>query len=283
MAKRKVHFIADSGSTPENERWSRTPCGLSEDSASEWHGTRSREQTTCSRCLVSLAKPKKAPESYPKTRPIPFNTPMTRAILAGRKTVTRRLVSGLQIPRPADHSNYEHNWTAIAHNHRRYPFHVYGPTEEACARQLLLYDACPHGRPGERFWVREAFADVGSRLTYRADDQDGAHCLVKRWIPSIHMHRHESRILLEIVSVRIERLHEITNEQILMEGVEPATEVLSSSPPETDALRARFQYLWESTGGDWHANPWVWVLEFKVLTTHTAAALSAPCLTEFSV
>lgn len=107
-----------------------------------------------------------------KERPILFSAPMVRAILEGRKTVTRRVVKGSGLNFLAD---FTPEYVALPENH-----------------------FCPYGRRGERLWVRETHADIGCRLTYRADTDDGAHCQVKKWTPAIHMFRRHSRILLEL-------------------------------------------------------------------------------------
>ncbi|MGU7800820.1 hypothetical protein ACV2ZF_26720, partial [Escherichia coli] len=92
-----------------------------------------------------------------------------------------------------------------------------------------------------------------------------------RWTPSIHMPRWASRILLEITSVRVERLNAISEEDARAEGIidggclncgEP--EPCGCANPVPDATDA-FAYLWQSIYGqeNWNANPWVWVIEFK--------------------
>lgn len=110
--------------------------------------------------------------------------------------------------------------------------------------------------------MRETFADIGCRLTFRADLEDGAHCSVTRWTPSLHMPRWASRILLEITAVRVERLQQITIGEICKEGLARS---MYEFIPVTTAFDA-FAELWNSTGGDWDANPWVWVIEFKRVT-----------------
>jgi len=92
----------------------------------------------------------------PKERPILFSAPMVRAILEGRKTVTRRPVKGFQIP-TEDTSIPEgerHRWSATAQRDPRYGFCVFGATEAECARELEEFAPCPYGRRGERLWVR---------------------------------------------------------------------------------------------------------------------------------
>jgi len=223
-----------------------------------------------------------------KERPILFSAPMVRAILEGRKTVTRRAVKGFQIPTEdtAVPTGDRHRWSAIGQRDPRYGFCVFGSTEAECAKELEVYAPCPYGKPGDRLWVRETWARVGNcdpgYLTFGATYPD---CLPPdlenipstseiRWKPSIHMFRRDSRILLEITDVRVERLQDITEEQAKAEGVRLYTdhaelgdwwhvegiETYSADP------RKSFELLWSSVGGDWQANPWVWVVEFKRVT-----------------
>ncbi|HGN0788729.1 TPA: hypothetical protein ACKRNN_000945 [Pseudomonas aeruginosa] len=199
----------------------------------------------------------------PRERPILFNDQMVRAILEGRKTVTRRAVKGLQIPTEDKTTPHEGlRWSALGQRHLRYGFNVFGSTKEECAHELARCGVCPFGKPGDRLWVRETFADIGCRLTFRADLEDGAHCSVTRWTPSLHMPRWASRILLEITAVRVERLQQITIGEICKEGLARS---MYEFIPVTTAFDA-FAELWNSTGGDWDANPWVWVIEFKRVT-----------------
>ena len=187
-----------------------------------------------------------------KERPILFSAPMVRAILEGRKTVTRRPVKGAASKWLIDF------------------------TPEFVADRAN--DLCPHGKPGDRLWVRETHADIGCRLTYRADLDDGGHCKVAKWTPAIHMFRKHSRILLEITDVRVERLQDISEEQALAEGIIPHVRGgwhwHPHDPSNVDDWHQfgfkspafAFQDLWIGTGGDWDSNPWVWVVEFKRVT-----------------
>jgi len=184
-----------------------------------------------------------------KERPILFSAPMVRAILEGRKTVTRR---ALKMP--------------------------HGFWETSATGELVPIPAkCPYGKPGERLWVREAhslglgFASQPlTHVTYRADMQEVGRNDEFNWRPSIHMPRWASRILLEITEVRVERLQSISRSDIRAEGVQCPPELASDdvSPNYRDWYPAAFRELWNSTGGDWDANPWVWVVEFK----HVAVA-----------
>lgn len=196
-----------------------------------------------------------------KERPILFNGAMVRAILEGRKTVTRRAVKEWQQPKLQD----DGSWFATAQRHPRWGFGVSGVDAATCAQELSDTGCCPYGRVGDRLWVRETFADIGCRLTYRADLDDGAHCAVKRWTPSLHMRRIDSRILLEITAVRVEHLQAISVGQVRREGCEVREFWLFGADAEQRQQIAAgvFRRLWEATGGDWAGNPWVWVVEFQ--------------------
>ncbi|WP_350440186.1 hypothetical protein [Pseudomonas aeruginosa] len=216
----------------------------------------------------------------PRERPILFNDQMVRAILEGRKTVTRRAVkdTGFYAIDAAIHGN-----------------------EVALREREALSTRCPFGQPGDRLWVREAWTidllaaystekgyDSEYELRYRADDAareihvapgepDPYLALYDSqrgdWRPSIHMPRWASRILLEITAVRVERLQDISEEQALAEGVhgEPcdhARQACSDIGCWGDTAKGAFGFLWEQLNGAgaWQAKPWVWVVEFKRVT-----------------
>ncbi|MFU2766347.1 hypothetical protein ACM7NV_11845 [Pseudomonas aeruginosa] len=205
-----------------------------------------------------------------KERPILFTGPMVRAILEGRKTVTRRVVK----PQP------DFLGSMVDPNT---PF----KTLDAGLHARIT---CPHGQPGDRLWVREAWAadaqvdaiapsdlSQGEPIWYPADlsvRQTGCSMISKgRVRPSIHMPRWACRILLEITAVRVERLQDISEEQALAEGVrgEPcdhARQACADIGCWGDTAKGAFGFLWESLNGEgsWAANPWVWVVEFKRVT-----------------
>ncbi|WP_274643369.1 hypothetical protein [Pseudomonas serbica] len=221
-----------------------------------------------------------------KERPILFSAPMVRAILEGRKTVTRRLVKGGQIPTEETSvpTGERQRWSAIGQRDPRYGFCVFGSTEAECAKELEEFAPCPYGRRGDRLWVRETFntstdcrPQIDEPYIYAADlNSDGFQKWAARWKPSIHMPRAASRILLEITDLRVERLQDISDEQALAEGVRPyldhaefgdwyhveGIETYSAEPSKS------FELLWSSINGteSWNVNPWVWVVEFKRVT-----------------
>lgn len=214
-----------------------------------------------------------------KERPILFSGPMVRAILEGRKTQTRRVVK----PQPEFVWGSGNNGEA----HVRYP----GGT------QPDPWIKCPYGQVGDRLWVRETwgtFERYGipvdrdlDKLAYRADG--GAFVPDMGWKPSIHMPRWASRLTLEIVSVRVERLQDISVGDALAEGIRCPdcgytardsgihldhaiciNKWLQASKAEDVGWHPaieEFSELWDSINGEgsWNANPWVWVVEFKVV------------------
>lgn len=189
--------------------------------------------------------------------PILFKGPLVCAILGGQKTVTRRPVknTGLYAIDAAIHG------------------------EETARRELAaLATRCPYGQPGDRLWVRETTTEEvlgsGSVTRYVADDALSPQewWYSRRSCPSIHMPRFACRLLLEVTAVRVERLQDIDEGQAQAEGIMDH-ELGCSRPVELDGYPAcdcgsisyieSFQRLWESTGGDWDANPFVWVIDFK--------------------
>lgn len=221
----------------------------------------------------------------PRERPILFNDQMVRAFLEGRKTVTRRVMK----PQPTLCKDGGHHWPCNVHQSM---LHVERELQNGEGYWCGLAEAaCPHGQPGDWLWVREAWTidllaaystekgyDSEYELRYRADDAareihvapgepDPYLALYDSqrgdWRPSIHMPRWASRILLEITAVRVERLHDITPNQCIAEG---AWREKDKELGRGQEAIAAFADLWRSTGGDWDANPWVWVIEFKRVT-----------------
>ncbi|ESR71166.1 hypothetical protein T266_11105 [Pseudomonas aeruginosa VRFPA05] len=201
-----------------------------------------------------------------KERPILFSGPMVRAILEGRKTVTRRVVK----PQP------DFLGSMVDPNT---PF----KTLDAGLHARIT---CPYGEPGDRLWVRETWGlqvrsyggGAGEFIVYRATNPDAIYCRSSegreypvKWKPSIHMRRHSSRILLEITAVRVERLQDISEKQALAEGVELEGEGVcwaGAAGTASDSPVESFRLLWEliNGAGSWNATPWVWVVEFKRVT-----------------
>ncbi|MBA4707553.1 hypothetical protein [Aquitalea aquatica] len=207
-----------------------------------------------------------------KERPILFSAPMVRAILSGLKTQTRRLMKNP--PTPSEHFP----WLGV--KSLRGPGHFVYPN---ALRQILA--ECPYGEPGDQIWVRETWDFLPSgtsecMIRYFADNAMEQRTTPSNFNPfiygnekkrpSIHMPRWASRILLEIVSVRVERLQDISEADSLAEGVLPEPCDHSRRSCEEigcygDTAKAAYRGLWEQINGpsSWHSNPWVWVVEFK--------------------
>ncbi len=214
-----------------------------------------------------------------KERPILFSAPMVRALLDGTKTQTRRIVKPQADARTtAAFQGADGIW--------RFSY----PTARAPVSHADWDVRCPYGMPGDRLWVRETCfindyrgVDVpvderaDCNIVYKADplpDFEGEENLIV-WRPSIHMPRWASRIDLENVSVRVERLENITEADALAEGVDMnqlVTMPMFPGAPCTVTIKPRsaieaYAMLWESINGpgSWHANPWVWAVEFKAV------------------
>jgi len=187
-----------------------------------------------------------------KERPIIFSGPMVSAILAGRKTQTRRVIKD-----PQDETGGQY-CIEYADEKPDQLVHLHNP-KCSCFCDYTCNYPCPFGQPGDRLWVRETFYCNAGEYYFRADMPDKGDREAPGWRPSIHMPRAESRITLEITAVRVERLQVIPTEDALAEGY------------QADITRAPvtwYRELWDSINGkrpgcSWTANPWVWVIEFK--------------------
>lgn len=231
------------------------------------------------------------PEQGLRERPILFNGPMVRAILEGRKTQTRRVV---KLRRGAstsgafwDHPGYE----PAELRSGKWAFRDKKERGEAKAALGSPDWDCPYGEAGDRLWVRETWQSFGDSSTIRPrvphacqvrydatgttawcrvpEGARGVYPAMFRSRPSIHMPRWASRITLEVVAVRMERLQDISAADALAEGApEWAEDTVQGDryPARAPGLeRHWYMQLWESINGvgSWDANPWVWVVEFK--------------------
>lgn len=188
---------------------------------------------------------------------------MVRAILAGTKTQTRRSLNVKD--------RYFGCFTGDC------PHDTQADCNQAIA-QFAQFGS-PYGKPGDRLWVRETFAAPWgldykfpggeSGILYRSDNpkkfpDDGT------WKPSIFMPRAASRITLEIVIVRVERLHDITEADAESEGAPRRHDVLHESfqSAMSNVAVRNYAVLWDRINGkgSWAVNPWVWVIEFKKIS-----------------
>ena len=198
-------------------------------------------------------------------KPILFNTEMVRAILEGRKTVTRRVIK----PQPRQGEEKPHRlhsgcWFFEIPS-RRFP----------CTPDVSVGPYWPPCQPGDILYVRETWAHPSAAeiangadpemYLYKADDLQPAAC--DKWWPSIHMPKEAARIFLRVTDVRVERLQDITGDECPSEGVP-----LYSGPVGGREACYRFCFadIWDDTikpsdldDYGWSANPWVWVIKFE--------------------
>lgn len=231
-----------------------------------------------------------------REKPVIFPPEMVRAILDGRKTMTRRLVKHPSGPVPSAFEYCEGVWLpSFATEHDR-------------VNADVGHRYCPYGKVGDRLWVKETWnyggftlgdnqrftapfitktePNIPTWVEYAAAVPDGEH--PPKWRPSIHMPRWASRITLEITAVKVERLNSITEEDALAEGVaslpvkvlgwgSPAEQGgYGELPVQPDPLTV-FEMLWESIHGRgaWKLNPWVFAISFKRIAPPAGPARGA--------
>lgn len=134
---------------------------------------------------------------------------------------------------------------------------------------------CRFGQPGDRLWGREtwdyhvhALDELNEKdgpFVYRADPFSHQDRISSRWRSPIHMPRWASRITLDVVAVRVERLQEISEEGAMAEGVELGGPIGHLPTYLSGPYAYSYAQRWESIHGpgSWDANPWLWVIEFK--------------------
>ncbi len=195
--------------------------------------------------------------------PILMSGEMVRAILDGRKTQTRRVI----LPQPLDTWMKGPDWSKYYVDGQKNLW-IEHPTKHTEIK-------CPYGVPGDTLWVRETWWGANNGKPYRnaiaplptvvhrANDTSGTANRVK-WRPSIHMPRWASRLTLDVVKLRVERVQEISEEDAIAEGV--SGNGVEHGPAKQTA-RYRYHVLWDrinaKRGYVWASNPWVWVIEFQ--------------------
>lgn len=214
-----------------------------------------------------------------KERPILFSTPMVRAILDGSKTVTRRVVD-------ID--------PELSKDVTKWGYSIFTPVGCISGRTIQKTETgrrygekwvkLKYGKEGDILWVRETLYQEGELgLKYVADNDHIDESLIPddygpyggdysfRSIPNIHMPKWACRLRLKIVSIRVERLHDITEEDAVREGVTkfPEGYIFENYIEDTvcDSAKKSFETLWASINGQdsWDSNPWVWRIEFTKL------------------
>lgn len=214
-----------------------------------------------------------------RARPILFSAPMVRALIEGRKTQTRRVVSEKNL--------------------------LGGPPEKWLLKQ------CPYGKPGDLLWVRETYA-LENTLEYHGEvekpkdrpfkdceefwviphyratepdamilepDESTNDFIKTKWRPAIHMPLWASRLTLQIKNIRIERLQDISVKDVIEEGIRFKkvkdkifyelfgwVDEIGEPVYACEYARETYRDIWESLHGktSWKENPWVWVIEFDV-------------------
>ena len=230
-----------------------------------------------------------------KERPILFSGAMVRAILAGEKTQTRRIVK----PQPVPYAEFNNSLAFVGPTICQPGYLAIGVDAVPGSIGLLK---CPYGQPGDRLYVRESYFQFGhwepvtGKLTkggrqkwaFVPDSKDvifdssavpgGTWRLGRHNVgfetPAWHkrlgrfMPRAASRITLEITGIRVERLQEINEDDARAEGVIIDRSAAESSGMWDAAHRRAYHILWNSINGpgSWDANPFVWVVEFKRIT-----------------
>jgi hypothetical protein len=194
----------------------------------------------------------------PKEIPILFSTDMVKAILDGSKTMTRRIMKPQ--PTPDDIQKIK-DWN-----------------DELFPRPKYI--------KGDLLWVREKWKlndwpPTGPPVDFYANNETYTRPDEEKWKPSIHLKKIDARIWLEVTNIKVERLQSITEADAIKEGIKrliphyngiSTTAVYKNYISET-SIRCKplvsFQSLWEKINGpdSWNANPWIWVIEFKVLST----------------
>jgi hypothetical protein len=219
-----------------------------------------------------------------KEIPILFSTEMVQAILKGRKTMTRRIVKWPTTPDWHDY-DYDPNIVVRPNGGDWWPHfqHINGGQDKTGALKSR------YGNPGDLLWVRETWGKnyFDESIVYKAGPfsqdydphfvpGDCKFLLDERWKPSIHMPKDAARIWLEVTDIKVERLHDITGYDVLQEGIgRPLPFARSMTQAKMDyesrepGLKKEFEELWQKINGpeSWEANPWVWVVSFKVLST----------------
>ena len=184
-------------------------------------------------------------------RPILFQTDMVQAILAGRKTQTRRMVQGEAL-----------EWLEPD---------MFTPEFVASPENYL----CKYGNPGDLLWVRETWAPLGEKPNQNWMYKSDVSQCYSKWKPSIHMPKDACRIWLMIEDLRVERLQDISEEDAIAEGIEYAHKddfrfFKDYTGRKYHLVRGgeSFETLWISINGkeSWDSNPWVWVIKFRVLS-----------------
>lgn len=228
-----------------------------------------------------------------KEIPILFSTPMVQAILEIRKTQTRRIVK----PQPEISTVQNPHWVWNPRNVGGHPFYFSG-SDSNLIKTLTDPELCicPYGGPGDILWVKEMhyrfgkwerngltkdgrqkwkfmphnkitevkyFDNPPEKVEKNSHRSTGWYKRVGRFMP-----KSACRIWLEVTGVKVERLHDITDQDSKAEGIESTQQfknAVAANPKRSNNHAVGFMYLWHDINGreSWDANPWVWVVSFR--------------------
>lgn len=230
--------------------------------------------------------------SFHRIKPILFNTEMVRAILDGRKTVTRRVIKPRNAIR-AKKEGYEQGgyglWIDPSTDNGDKQGHIKDYSISAMWSTWKWYiDHYAPYQVGDILYIRETWREYNGKYFFKANEpkEYDDYKTLPKWKPSIHMPKEAARIFLKVTDVRVERLQEITDEECKAEGTNlddwydfdewqhQAGDgcVADGIPVVFETLRGFFgSTIWNSTLKSedeydkycWNANPWVWVIEFE--------------------
>lgn len=215
-------------------------------------------------------------------KPILFSTEMVQAILAGRKTQTRRVLVDWDQHKPKFIISGQGMYAGKYPEPSKYMAHFRYPTESTDSCGLVAPI-----QPGDILWVRETFQKLESVIhkevdfLYKADVEyhNYFNSDLVVWTPSIHMPKEAARIFLKVTKVRCERLHDISEGDAIAEGIKSHIFPESGKPcyyfypcndlrddSYLDFPQTSFYSLWQSINAKkypWDSNPWVWVYDFE--------------------
>ncbi|EGI72864.1 phage-like protein [Pseudoalteromonas distincta] len=210
-----------------------------------------------------------------KTVPMIFNQQMVKALVDGRKTVTRRPLSNQPIK---NGSFWDFKW---------------GSGSSLDYLPIVAGHATANAAPfkvGDLIWVRETFclgrldevdAEHPADRTLFVDQGCGDEYFIQKewavskgadeldevkWKPSIHMPRKASRLTLRVTDVRCERLQKIGRQQVIKEGFNDWT-----------GFAFAWSCIYSSSGKGWDESPWVWVIEFEVIKSNIDKVVANEC------
>lgn len=211
-------------------------------------------------------------------RPILFNTEMVRAILDGRKTVTRRVVK----PQPKSNIAYAcmgsrcGKWVYPGKDAWKYLEDESFRLPDGISQDELKRHWTPPCNTGDILYVRETWTTVpDGSYVYKAS-VECPDAWAGTWHPSTHMPKEAARLFLRVTAVRVKRLQDITEDGARSEGCYHGPFLDGCDDFMVPALYS-FQSVWDSTVRKtnrdtygWDANPWVWVIEFERIRKEAA-------------